>query len=136
MKVLVDINIVLDVILAREPWVLESARLLTQIERGSVKGLVAGHTVTTVFYLVNKSEGHESARRAISELLHMISVVPLGDSDFQRALSLPGRDFEDAVQIAAAIKSGADFIATRNEKDFAGSPVRTVLPGVLLASLA
>ncbi len=71
----------------------------------------------------------------MSDLLRLLHDVPLGDADFQQALVLGRGDLEDAVQAAAALKIGADYLITRNERDFRGCsiPIRTA--GEILALL-
>jgi predicted nucleic acid-binding protein len=134
-KLLLDINIILDVVLARTPWMGEAARLLSAAEQGEVEAYIAGHTVTTIYYIVAKEKGRPTANTAVSDLLRILHVVPLGDADFQQALVLGLGDFEDAVQAAAALKIGADYLITRNERDFRGFsiPIRTA--GEILALL-
>ena len=63
------------------------------------------------------------------------TVVPLNDSDIHRALTLGLSDFEDAVQVAAALHVGAKFLVTRNAKDFKGALVNTRSAGEILAML-
>jgi predicted nucleic acid-binding protein len=126
-RLLLDINIVLDVVLARRPWVAEAAPLLSRVEEGRAQAYVAGHTVTTVHYIVAKEKGRQTAAQAVSDLLRLVHVVPMDDADFQRALVLGPGDFEDAVQTAAALKIGADYLVIRNARDFQGIsiPIRT-----------
>jgi predicted nucleic acid-binding protein len=126
-KLLLDINIILDVVLAREPWAAEAAVLLSLVENGRADGYIAGHTITTIHYIVAKEKDRQSSAQAISDLLRIVSVVPMDDADFQRALVFALGDFEDAVQTAAALKIGADYLVTRNARDFEGisTPIRT-----------
>lgn len=133
MKLLLDINIVLDVILARTPWVHEAAPLLSAVEEGRAEGYVAGHTITTVHYIVSKAKDRHVAATAVTDLLRFVHAVPLGDADFQQALVLGLADFEDAVQAAAALKVGADYLITRNEQDFRGISVQIRTAGEILA---
>ena len=112
MKLLLDINVLLDVLLHREPWAESAAHLLTTIERGKASGFVAGHTLTTIHYIVSRARNRQSAAAAISDLLRFLDVVPLEKVDFSQALVLPIDDFEDAVQGAAALKIGADYVVT------------------------
>lgn len=136
MKLLFDINIVLDVVLERTPWVAEAALLLSAVEEGRAEGFVAGHTLTTVYYIVAKEKGRTAAATAVTDLLRIVRVVPLTDADFHQALVLGLADFEDAVQAAAALSIGATWLITRNEKDFQGIPVSVRSAGEVLALMA
>jgi predicted nucleic acid-binding protein len=133
---LVDTNVVLDVVLNRQPWAADAAALLDAVEKGRAQGYIAGLGVTTVYYIVEKQHGHAAAATAVSDLLQLLSVVPLAAADFQRALGLALRDFEDGVQAAACLQVSADYLVTRNPADFEGAPVTTRAPGEVLALLA
>ena len=135
MKVLFDIDVMLDVLLAREPWAEDSALLLAAAERKTITGYIAGHTITTAYYTVTKSVGPGKAAVAVTDLLRILEVVPVEAADFAQALVLGMADFEDAVQAAAAAKVGAEFIGTRNGKHFKRSPVKAKSPSELLALL-
>jgi predicted nucleic acid-binding protein len=132
---LVDTNVVLDVVLNRQPWAGDAAALLDAVAKGRAQGFIAGHAVTTVDYIVDRQHDHATAATAVSDLLQLLSVVPLGTADFQRALGLALRDFEDGVQAAACLQVSADYLVTRNPKDFQGAPVTTRAPGEVLALL-
>lgn len=133
---LVDTNVVLDVVLNRQPWAADAAALLDAVEKGRAQGYIAGHAVTTVYYIVEKQRGRSVAATAVSDLLQLLLVVPLSAADFQRALGLALSDFEDGVQAAACLQVSADYLVTRNPKDFQGAPVTTRAPGEVLALLS
>lgn len=133
LSVLLDTNILLDVILARSPWDQEAVWLLDAAARGQVKAYMAAHAVTTIHYLVEKARGKRKALTAISDLLSVLNVVPLDSSDFQRALSLELSDFEDAVQVSAALRAGAGYLVTRNARDFEGATIAIVDASQMLA---
>lgn len=135
MRLLVDIDVVLDIVLVRTPWAAEAASLLSAVEAGRAEGYVAGHTITTIHYVVERVKGRSVAANAVTDLLRIVRVVPLGDPDFQQALILGLNDFEDAVQAAAALQVGADFLVTRNARDFRGIPVQVRSAGEVLALL-
>lgn len=132
---LVDTNVILDVILQRQPWAPEAALLLDAVVRGRARGFVAGHAVTTVHYIVEREAGRTAANTGVSDLLQILAVIPLDAADFHRAQAMGLRDYEDAVQVAACLKVGADYLVTRNGKDFKGAPVALHPPGVLLGIL-
>lgn len=135
MKLLLDINLLLDVLLQREPWAESAASLLTRIERGEASGFVAGHTLTTIHYVVSRARDRQLAAVAVTDLLRFLEVVPIEKVDFSQALVLLTDDFEDAVQAAAALKIGADYIVTRDEEGFRGLTIPSVNPGEVLALL-
>jgi predicted nucleic acid-binding protein len=135
-KVLIDVNVVLDVLLAREPWAGDSARLLDAAERKAISGHVAGHTITTAYYIVARASGPKKAATAVTDLLRFLHIVPIEAADFAQALVFGMSDFEDAVQAAAAAKIGADYVATRNEKDFKRSPTKARSPSELLTLIS
>lgn len=134
-KLLVDTNVVLDVVLERNPWAEDATALLDAIAAGRAAGYVAGHAITTVYYVVERERNRITAATAVSDLLQLLTVVPLGGADFQRALGLGLRDYEDGVQAAACLQVGADYLVTRNEKDFKGTPVTARSAGEVLALL-
>jgi predicted nucleic acid-binding protein len=135
MKIVVDINVILDVVLERKTWVHDSAAILDAIAAGHAKGFVAGHALTTVYYLTANANGRAAGSSAVADVLQICEAIPLSSADFHRALALGLKDFEDGVTAAAAISIDADYLVTRNEKDFKGVPLAVRSPGALLPLL-
>lgn len=136
MRVLVDINVALDVILERDPWVTEGALLFSAIQEGRAEGYLAGHTIPTVHYIVRENRRDRAvADAAVGTLLRIFTVVGAENSDLHQALALGFPDFEDAVQAACAVKVNADWIVTRNLKDLKKSPIACEPPGAVLAAI-
>jgi len=98
-------------------------------------GHIASHAVTTVHCIVERERCRAVTGTAVSDLLDLLHVVPLGSDDFRRAVGLGLADYEDAVQAAACLQVGADFLVTRNPRDFKGAPVSPRSPGEVLALL-
>ena len=135
MRLLLDINVLLDVVLERDPWAGPAAELLVALETNQAQGFVAAHTLPTVYYVVAKSQDRDTATRAMHDLLRLLDVVPVEKQDFYRSLSLPLNDFEDAVQAAAAFRIDAEYLVTRNEPDFKGASIATATPSTILSLL-
>lgn len=135
-RILFDTNIVLDVLLDRQPHVEASAAIWAAIEAGKSEGLLAAHAVTTIHYLVRKELGNARARRILSAILSVFGVAAVDGAVIQEALQLPFSDFEDAVTAAAARSAACDCIVTRDPKGFRGSPVRCLAPEAVTALLA
>lgn len=132
-KILIDTNVLLDVVLERKPWVDDATALLDGVAKGRAEGYVAGHAITTVHYIVERERNRAIAATAVSDLLQLLTVVALSSADFQRALGLGLKDYEDGIQAAACLQIGADYLVTRNEKDFRGAPVTARTAGEVLA---
>ncbi len=127
-RILFDTNVVLDVLLDRQPFVEASAAAWAAVETGNWKGMLAAHAVTTIHYLVQKDMGAVKTRQIISALLTVFDVAAVNGVVIQEALHLPLSDFEDAVTAVAARMAGCECIATRDPKGFRGSPVRALTP--------
>jgi predicted nucleic acid-binding protein len=126
--VLFDTNVVLDVLLDRQPYAEASAAVWAAVESGISKGMLAAHAVTTIHYLVRKEMGTAKARRTLTAILRVFEVAAVDGAVIHEALQLPFSDFEDAVTAAAAQLAGCECIVTRDPKGFRGSPVRSLTP--------
>jgi predicted nucleic acid-binding protein len=135
LRVLVDLNIILDVLQKRESFYEASAGLLAMIETGKIEGFVAAHSVTTLFYLVSKDQSPAAARVILTSLMQFLKIAPVDHAVIEAALNMPYKDFEDAVQMISAMQCKADFLVTRNIKDYQPAPVTVIQPVELLATL-
>ena len=134
-RILLDLNIVLDVLANRQPHYTDSARTWAVVESGRAEGWLAAHSITTLFYLLARHTNRQRAIQAIHDVLQVFSVAAVDQSVIRRALTLGWRDFEDAVQMAAAVQAGVDYVITWNTKDFKGGPLPAIRPGEFLALL-
>jgi predicted nucleic acid-binding protein len=133
--VLIDLNILLDVLQHREPFFEMSAHLMASVETGQVKGYVASHSITTLFYLIKKNRSAAEARAIITNLLQFIKIAPVDQSTIEQALNLDYNDFEDAVQMISAVQCKADCLITRNVKDYQPALLSVLQPVDFLATL-
>ena len=133
--VLIDLNVLLDVLQKREPFYETSAGLLAAVETGQVQGFVAAHSITTLFYLIQKSRSAAEARASITNLLQFIQIAPVDQSTIEQALNLDFRDFEDAVQMISAVQCKMDCLVTRNVKDYQTALLPVMQPVDFLGTL-
>lgn len=134
--ILLDLNVVLDVLQAREPHYRASATVLERVMQRRVEAVMAGHALTTVHYLVARYRDLKAAQDAVDLLLRHFAIASVGREQLLRARNLGWFDFEDAVVAAAAESAGCSHIVSRNIRDFADSPVRAVTPEEYLLSIA
>jgi predicted nucleic acid-binding protein len=134
-KVLIDTNIVLDLLLEREPFVEVTIALFDQIEQGNLEGYIAATTITNIFYIIRKTKGREVAFTAIHRLLIGLRFCAVDRQTVETALSLDLKDFEDSIQLACATLNQLDAIVTRDQKDFIGNNLPIYSPTELLNQL-
>ena len=89
---------------------------------------LAWHSIATLAYLIERQQNQAAARAVITDLLGWAQIVSTGHADALQALKLEMPDFEDALQASAAVACGANFIITRNVRDFKNSPVLALTP--------
>lgn len=135
MMVLFDTNVLLDVILDREPFATPATLLLAEVERGYLQGYLCATTITTIYYLTAKALGNRVAVEAVRKLLTIFEIAPVNRHVLETALSLGFRDFEDAVIYAAARWVEVDVLVARDESDFKSTHPVVMNPQELVALL-
>lgn len=134
-KVMIDLNVILDVLQKREPFYDTSAALLAATETGRVEGYIAAHSVTTLFYLIQKGRSSSEARATITNLLQFLKIGVVDQTTIEQALNLDYRDFEDAVQMMSAVQCKVDCLITRNIKDYQSTLLPVIQPVDFLGTL-
>lgn len=136
LQILVDLNVVIDVVQQRQPFYTDSARVLDAIVRQEVRGSIAAHSISTLFYVITRWRNRETAVAAITGLLDVFIVATVDDQVVRKALIWGWQDFEDAIQMGAALNAQVDYIVTRNKRDFEAQPVPVLNPAGMLALLS
>lgn len=135
MKVLVDTNVVLDLLLDRQPFSKDASRIFALIEESRIEGLLCATTVTTIHYLLTQTLAPAKARQALQNLLSLFEIAPVNRPVLEQALHSRITDFEDAVLEQAALLVSADAVTTRNVKDFKHSKITALTPAELLSAI-
>lgn len=128
MKVALDTNVVLDLLLNRAPFADAATAIFHQIEAGEYPACVCATTITTLHYIAHKVVGDVAARQHIGQLLTLLELAPVDHTVIAHALRSPLKDFEDAVLAQSAYAVGAQVIITRNGTDFRDSPLQVYSP--------
>lgn len=135
MRVLLDTDVVLDVIVARLPFAHTSGQLLDLASKGTFEAYVSSITPLNIFYVARKAKSVGNLREALRQLLQTVRVCPIDHSVLTVALDLPFADYEDAVQHAAATVSKLDAIVARNLKDYSNATLPVFSPADFLNQL-
>ena len=117
MKVFLDTNILLDLLLEREGFE-DSAELFRLQEDGRLKLYVSYLTMVNIAYVYRKTVGQNMAVANLKYLSALVEVLPMDGGQLQKALMMSGPDIEDIFQLTCAVAGGMDYIVTRNVKDF------------------
>jgi len=117
MRILLDTNVILDVILARDPYVLSANKIIEMICNDEVEAAVTASSITDIYYIVKKRLGDVTARDAVRHILNIFNIINVDGADCDYALNLPISDFEDAVVVICAKRGAIDYIVT-NDKEF------------------
>lgn len=134
MKVLVDTNVILDVLLARPEFYADSARVLTLADRDQIEGCIAAISVNNCYYVVRKTADRKSAEKAVKQVLSLFDVCELDADILQMAAGAGFNDFEDAIQWQTALKADVDCVVTRNPADFPKKVLPVLTPAEFLAT--
>jgi predicted nucleic acid-binding protein len=135
MKLVLDLNVLLDVVQRREPFYFNSATVVSKVVEGEHIGYLPGHAVTTLHYVVGRYGTQKKADEFVDWLLAHFEIIPQDKVQFLRARSLSMPDFEDAALAAAAEAMRCDLILTRNLDDFEKSPVEALSPEEFLVQI-
>lgn len=132
MRVLIDTNVWLDIVLSREEFYDPAFAVLCECIDGNEEMCVAATTLKDVFYIAERLQGAEAAYGAVERMLELARVVAVDDLVCRRALELERPDYEDGIIAAAAEADAVDLIVTRDEDAFAESAIRRVTPVQLM----
>lgn len=136
MIILLDTDILVDVALDRAPYAEHGALLLDAVEHRPGSAFIAWHTISNFYYLLAPRRGRSGTRAFLVDLSRFVEVARTTTDSLRYAARLEMKDFEAAMQVAAADACRADVIATRNVRDYAKSPIRAARPESLVGELA
>ncbi len=129
MRVLIDTNVLLDVLLMRQPFFDAAAKVLKLSARDNICEFVSASAVTDIYYIAFQSvRDKEQVRKLIEQLLQIVSVAAVSEKEIKNALKLPWNDFEDSVQYSVALLQNMDYVVTRNAKDYKMSDIPVCTP--------
>ena len=135
MRVLVDTNVVLDVLLERRPFSEAAAQVFALVEESRIEGFLCATTLTTVDDLLGQALAPAKAREALQRLLNLFEIAPVNRPVLEQALRSGIADFEDAVLEQAGRLVAVDAITTRNVRDFGKSTVTVFDPLELISTV-
>lgn len=131
MKILIDTNVILDVLCNRTDFVEDSLKVFKYCEVNQITGCISAMSVPNIVYIMRKELDSERIKEILTVLTSLFTVVDLREADLLKAADLDFADYEDALQSVCATRVKANYIVTRNIKDFKNSPVPAIKPSEL-----
>lgn len=129
MRILVDTNVILDVLLKREPHTKAAQIIMTKCADREITGYLAAHSIPNIFYVLRKDYSQEERRKFIRNLC---GIFRISDLNAEKIISAVDNeqflDFEDCLQEECAVTEMTDYIVTRNPADFKQSRVKVIEP--------
>lgn len=131
MRIFIDTNVLIDVLLKRENF-MSAVRVLALSKDPKYTLYVSVLTMANLVYILRKVWKGDKLYNELSRLSSILHVYSITDSDYDKALALRAKDFEDSLQYFCAQSAQCDVIITRNEKDFDFSEITVLSPDLFL----
>ena len=135
MKVLVDTNVILDVLCNRANFVYDSSKIFKLCEIKKIDGYISALSIPNIVYIMRKELDQIKTKKILEKLSLIFTIVDLKAEDIKKASCLDFTDHEDALQSVCAQRIKANYIVTRNIRDYSNSAVAAIKPSELLDRL-
>lgn len=135
MKVLIDTNVILDVLCNRTEFLEASVKIFKLCEVKKLSGCISALSVPNIMYIMRKELDAQKIKDVFEKLSLIFEITDLKAIDLEKAANMGFEDYEDAIQSACASRIHADYIVTRNTRDFMGNGVEAIRPVELLKRL-
>lgn len=132
MKVLIDTNVILDVLCDRPDFAEASSKVWKYCEINQIEGYISALSIPNIVYILRKELTPEKTLKLIQQIMMIFEIAELKASDLKNAAEILTSDFEDAVQMCCASRIKADYIITRNIRDFKDSKGPALKPSEFL----
>lgn len=134
MRALIDTCIIIDALQAREPFAGDAQQIFLAVANKRVVGFLTAKAATDIYYLTHRhTHNDQDTRTVLSTLFSLFELLDTAGMDCRRAISSELTDYEDAVMVESALRSGVDCVVTRNLRDYKKSPVQVYSPSEFLA---
>ena len=135
MRLLIDANVILDVLQNRKPHVKDSSIIWKLCETRQAEGFISALTFANLVYIMRNELNPGQIEEVLEKLSLIFTFTELSPSDLTSAAHRQWDDFEDALQSVTAERIHADYIVTRNVRDFLKSKITALTPSELLGRM-
>ena len=140
MRVLLDTNVIIDVLQRREPWFADGQKIFYAIANKQITGCITAKEAADIHIFSRKQftgQGNvdAKARQIMAKLYALFELIDTLGTDCQNAIAIENNDYEDAIMIESAVRSGVNCIVTRNPEHFKASPIPVLSPSEFVQKL-
>ena len=133
MKVIIDTNIIIDVLQQRQPWNVYGNKIFLAAACKQIDACITAKESADIYFFAKKQlKGQENAdskaREIMSKLFSLFEVIDTLGKDCHSAIAIDNGDYEDAIMLASARRSGIGCIITRNTEHFKTGKMKIMTP--------
>ena len=130
---MIDTNVIVDVLQSREPWCKQGQAIFLAIANKTITGCITAKQAADIHFFSRKQFAGQDdvdgkARDILSKIFALFSVLDSLAEDCLNAIGINNGDYEDAMMIETASRSGVDCIVTRNEAHFRTGTIPVYTP--------
>jgi predicted nucleic acid-binding protein len=130
-KVFIDTDVIIDFLADRKPFSESAAILFNRIEKKEIEGFTSSQSISNLYYILRKYDSQRNVIQALSDLISLIGILPVGHEVIQKALQSDFTDFEDGIQNFCAETEKMDVIVTRNIRDYKRASIAVLNPDLI-----
>jgi predicted nucleic acid-binding protein len=130
-KVFIDTDVIIDFLADRKPFSESAAILFNRIEKKEIEGFTSSQSISNLYYILRKYDSQRNVIQALSDLISLIGILPVGHEVIQKALQSDFADFEDGIQNFCAETEKMDVIVTRNIRDYKRASIAVLNPDLI-----
>ena len=129
MRAVIDTCVIVDALQSREPFCKDAQAIFLLCANRQFEGFLTAKAITDIYYLTHRQTHSDKATRDIlTKLCALFGLLDTTALDIRKAISAEISDFEDAVMVETAVRSGMDCIVTRNIKDYSKAQIGIYTP--------
>ena len=125
MRAVIDTCVIVDALQSREPFCKDAQSIFLLCANRQFEGFLTAKAITDIYYLTHSDK---ATRDVLTKLCALFGLLDTTALDIRKAISAEISDFEDAVMVETAVRSGVDCIVTRNTKDYSKAPIPVYAP--------
>ena len=137
LTVLIDTDVLLDFLVQRGPFTKNARLIIQKSQEKKFNAFMAAHSITNIFYVLRRIYTASERKQLLLDICRIISVVETGyDLNLNTLNNNDFDDIEDCLQAECAKAVNADYILTRNIKDYVHSGIPAILPEDFLQKMS